>query len=360
MLNTLKMENRVKLLFIISFLLIVCTIIVYFFRFQTKTGPLPPRFIDEKRQLYYVPADEGLFSKLHQTQTMWYNLNQQENSTTLVIENKWSWNNYHYPDLKAPISLCDIFELPSSIQCVTIGETKPSWCDNAPYLQYGEKGDEIRSNLDLKKIDCYKGVVNTDEKLDLNFPLFNFKEKYLTLLPLIKFALGLGSGSEYAVVHWRRRDKCTPGDGLPNCYTRSPNCATPSELVTSVHSLLTTATANTTSKEHLHNRPKRRGGGSGRRQRINKAFSSVQVLVATNERNDSTLNALESLGFKVLRNTTYPFVNLFSSLDLVVIEMMLMCDANYLIGWCYSEIHVFAEKCRRKFGGQTNFQTIIS
>lgn len=91
---------------------------------------------------------------------------------------------------------------------------------------------------------------------------------------------------------------------------------------------------------------------------LGNSSSNLSIYVATNENSPTVHKQMEMHGVKSLLYLA-PFASFLSSIDVMVFEVMLMCEAKLLIGWCESEIHYYLQKCREKFASNPHYITWI-
>jgi hypothetical protein len=292
--------------------------------------------------IYYLSTNEGLISHFRQLEILW-NFAESVNRSIVAVK----FYSHHYRHV--PVSICDIFVLPSSISCSmadnrTIIEEKQCVFTGilSTSMRYYGVSLAIDSNISMAKQECIAGFISQaigypvyQQRMKLlNYPFFT--DKYRRFLPIIYKTLGLTGSSEYAVAHWRRGDqvtKCTDNlgaDGKPLRVKRvrrridnSVNCGNASEFLQRFYGDIDTYVA--TPPEEL------------------------LLVVCTNERNDTHLEYLRSHGvvlFDVIHDGLAALGYELNDLDQFVVELMVMCDATYLFAWGDSSSHNFFHYCR--------------
>lgn len=273
--------------------------------------------------IYYIPTSEGLISHVRQADIIW-NMALSVNRSIRII----NFKSIHYPDIDT-VNLCNIFYM-RDIQCLDVNP-------DSIREKYQCVDTAKTRDFNYANVECISGAINREMGLHpptdararfLEEPIF--RVKYLDLLPSVKNALGISDGKPYAVVHWRRGDqlshRCAKSDddSRPR-IDHTVNCK-------SVETLYSTILSN------------------------QKKFCDIEdpkqlvTYVATNEVSDKSLKFLTSKHLKIfsdLRNNKKLRKLNLTILEEFIIELMLMCDANYLFAWGESSIHGFAYNCRK-------------
>jgi hypothetical protein len=300
------------------YLLIIAIIVID----GTKDATMSER----DNHLCFMSNTEGLMAQLSHLQDIWLLANRDNLSV-----NALGFYSGHY-NLSQPVHLCDIFRLPASVRCIndrpdTILSNKI--CVSA----YSEKAnsDSMRNpNLafaDSTPIRCivgkyrlhprdrHKYLLNTKESF-LQEPWFT--KKYLDWANVVKRELNL-TDSKYSAAHWRRGDllitRCIKND---SSISTNVNCQDEKAFAREVQ---------VTSKKFAAT------NGS----RITKTY------IATNENDTKILNYLRDQDFIVWTDIVEVFAKLdvsveLDSVDIFVIELILMCEADDLMLWGMSSL----------------------
>ena len=252
---------------------------------------------------------------------------------------------FHYPELGDRLILCDLFRMPERISCEREKSGKGLMFskDYHPPCIILEGGEDMAAmnwptntvkrdfySLNFQKVTCLGRTQNVywtgawhghAGSNDINMP-WSFAQEDLTFLRESKRGV-LPSNRSYVVAHWRRGDqlqtRCRGVDHSINC---APN-----------------AEAFVSALEGLSRRYSLQG---------------MPLYVATNEEKPSNIKVLRDAGFKIqqdffrrrkgrtatAKNTT--------SLDLFLLDLMLMCEARVLLQWGYSSAHVLTSQCRSR------------
>jgi hypothetical protein len=297
--------------------------------------------------IYYISTHEGLLSHFRQLEIFWNGAKQFNRSIIAT-----GFYSHHYQNYDTPITLCDVFILPSLITCSKVNNQTVIKERNCTFTgaihssrSYYQLDLPIESNYSYQHADCVAGAINAQmgyppyksRKNMLVYPIFI--KKYLNLLPLIRKILKLSKDQEYIIAHWRRGDQLS-------------RCASPTDRQNFYH-------------HHMRNRTKKRRDYSincgnateflqGFADEISKyiAPSSLPMLayVSTNERNGKVLKQLEDSGVRLFSHIKSGLEHrgvVMTPLDEFAIELMMMClDATYLFAWGDSSSHGFFHSCR--------------
>jgi hypothetical protein len=315
----------------------------------------------------WVPTREGLTSRYMQMEHLHSQL--RAHNKTLRIVNAVS---SHYKELP-PVRLCDIFELPSTIECESASANAVVNClpcvldAIVPSQRHHVESFNVRAQyaplvpaksiVDLSKERC--GLL-----FGHNFPMVRgaadeipvvvkprYKQLFERVLDNLGHAFRLG---DYAVVHWRRGDqasKCSmqEKDERPMLSRdTSVNCGTASDLVDAVHTALNSSWP------------------------VGEALRAVEtaVYVSTNEADPAQLQRLRQAGFKllgdavivlpsrpswsesastaILRLVRKPRQQRLTSLEAFVVELQLMMGAKKFVGWGSTGVRPFVERERER------------
>jgi hypothetical protein len=263
---------------------------------------------------YYVSSGEGVISHLAQLYAVWLTATAINRSVYMC-----GFHSGHYEDVKY-VYMCDLFILPANIDCVsapsttiltiynctyTTGQKQCEWKDGVKQVQFAD--------INFKEVECFAGTAHTSDKLLSTYestvkekflaPPF-FMKKYLNLFPMVKSILGLTSG-EYMTVHWRRGDYLSKRCGEND---HSVNCGNETDFVKVVREEIKQLSSN----------------------------HRMRVYVATNEADPDIIDYLHSNGFEMNGRLKKHFAKLnmeLTSVDLFMVDLMLMCDAKYFMGW---------------------------
>lgn len=307
---------------------------------------------------YWISTREGLTSRFNQLELLYSQLSAR-NRTLVVVDNP----SVHYKDLPT-IRLCDIFVLPSPgisctsisanvivrrAQCLMQNRTEQNHLVQGFAVRRGYAGRVARVSdisWDSPRTTC--GLL-----YGYNFPLHvaaakplrvTLVPRYWALLQTMLDHLGAGFQShEYVAVHWRR------GDQRQRCAVKSilerdetVNCGSAADLVATVEGILTDLERRDAANATTALPPRRR-----------------KVYIATNENDPETLAALSHRGYKLFRDAFVPGDAAFprrtawrpgglSSLDVFVLELLVMAESGFFFGWGPTGVRGFVERIRRE------------
>lgn len=264
---------------------------------------------DDRREFIWFSNKAGIFSQFIQLKIMHYLM--EKSRRILTIAPSYS---PHYGDI--PINLCEIFVLPSYINCPRAIKLEPEM----QCITHTISLDQIAS--DKTKI-CYQGPLprlgaRTPREailrgVDVPLPLI-FQSNHTILLEQFKRAIGIHEtgNSPFTVVHWRRGDQLTT-----RCQQKkdvSINCGAAEDLVALIQG------------------------------RTNHSL----VYIATNEvPGSSEMAVLRDAGFKVFADAMMGNVDV---IETFIIEASLMRDADLFLAWGVSEVNDVIEVERRNAG----------
>ena len=274
------------------------------------------------KYLLWFSNNDGIFSQFLQMKIMHYAA-QNLNKRTLIIA---PIKSYHLPN--KTVILCDLFQLPSTIQCFN-NEEMHNWNNyykdsrflNDIKLTIMLRSPNYGNILEKDELVCFKGLVpflgsltRRDAALkavDFANPPLILHKKYRDQFLIFKSNMGLNDN--YTVIHWRRGDqlssRCKQGRDL------SVNCNDASYLISFVHNNV----------------------------------DDKKVYVATNEKNSTAeLNSLVSAGFLIFNRSHLPIKNAFDDLQVFMLEIGLMLDCSTFLGWGISEVNDVIENQRMR------------
>jgi hypothetical protein len=275
----------------------------------------------DDRHILFYNYNEGLFSQFIQLK-LFHHLGTevfQRNITIVPSESA------HYGDMVP--NMCDIFDLPPELNCNSKMTQKEDKEENKKqneqemmamnYKCVHSLGSPLLSGIEPRvcwptRVPSFiKRVGVISKSVDLGLKL-KFNEKKLPMIAEFKEKLGIVSGMNYTVVHWRRGDQLNTR--CPKMKDKSVNCGGALELIDSVRKVSTDET----------------------------------VFVATNEKPDSQeLDVLEKAGFKIFRSAG---MNITDILDIFVVEVALMMDSTTFLAWGVSSVNDVVEFERRREG----------
>lgn len=307
---------------------------------------------NNKDPLYYLSTSEGLLSHFFQLQHIWSLTHALGRSLTPIPFHSES----HHPDVEW-IHLCDIFVLPSDINCFSesIGNdsnyirqhkqyqvtqnmsilTPPTvvklhdcillgiypWAldpkiYSLPHPQIAEQkfdflnGDCVAGYVDERSGFTLKNTnANSLVSLKPKFPIIKFTDKYMDILKIAKNSLGLTDKDGFTVVHWYRNNepkKCKEHNG------NEDGCLPCNDFI----------------------------------QQVNMSFNKVTnklVYVATDENNKTVLNDLSKAGFKLFTDLKINSNVTLNSLDRSVLELILVAESTNQLFWGPSHLKTFSE-----------------
>lgn len=288
--------------------------------------------------MYYLSTQEGLIAHLRYIQALSAVAKYYDRRILLV-----PFSSIHYPDVP-DVNLCDYFHFPNHISCIndsSVSLLQQMDCVYTGYSQYNSDSGiprfikvERTNNFDFKTVDCLAGQILYHSG---NFPrgkisvqslfeqgFFKIIHKYRILLQdAVNILRNKNSANStvIAVTHWRRGDeletRCKRGKNS------TVNCGTAYTLMEHFEK-----------KIQLDLRPS------------NDKF--LVKYVATNERNVEHLNPLWEHGYTSFKSLeiSQKFQNL-DSVARFLIDLMLMCSADYFISWGYTLVYHYTTYCRR-------------
>jgi len=300
------------------------------------------------KPLIYIPTREGLTSRYQQLERMHSNA-LRSNRSIVVLDNY----SVHYKDL-GRISLCNIFELPPTIQCssAAVDKVVEVYRCTLPYVPklYENPNQYKPSNFglrDLQKVNKQESFSWDKTICTLAYGFYfnettsnhiipiRFKEQYVTLYAKAFRSIVQNTFTTikplFIVVHWRRGDqagRCKKFEDV------SINCGTVDDFITKVRnetsSYLQATTTNT-----LEMTPKR----------------PIVTYIATNERDPAILRKLEANGYKLFKHLKWQRNILrVDTLTAFVVELQLMIHADVFLGWGTTGIGHFVRRARAEIG----------
>ena len=226
----------------------------------------------------------------------------------------------HYPDLEE-ISVCDYLELPERIQCDTTHSNEELknmssalGCEKYTFKILHALGDQ----LNISGMTCVEGVLPIDN--NFRFP-WNYHQSIWQLFTELSAAMNLDPHT--VAFHWRRGDQLSTRCRIG--VDTSVNCS-PVEL------FLRKVNATLLMLEDL--------GFS---------LGSVKVFIATNEGDDTVLRNFEELGYYhsgQLKGFLHTRNRTANSLELFLLDTMIMCYASWFNYYGISTVDAFVESCK--------------
>lgn len=318
-----------------------------------------------QRAIYYITTTEGMLSHFVQLEKLW-NIANSVNRTIIAAP----FQSYHYPSVKT-IKLCDIFVLPSNLTCTnekaySIGKRFNCTLISSNPEHYGlDPLTKTITKFYYKDISCIAGLIDIHHTKGYHpsyifqeYPII-FQSKYKVLLKLAKEYLGIKPGIEYAVVHWRR------GDQLTKRCKHSTSSDTETELV---HDHEHESKHNKPSKAIIHQSRQLKvtldttlncgtvdefiSGTEDIKNRMCSNPKKTLTFIATNEKDPKILKSLKRQRYLLLSDIQSKLVlnKKINEMDEFIIELMLMCDANYFFGWGRSFANNIVKRCRSEHG----------
>jgi hypothetical protein len=312
------------------------------------------RDVSEQRSsnvFFYIQSNEGLIAHLRELATL-------SDITSIYAKRiiALPFMSKHYADIgSASINICEIFVLPSTITCANISISK-LLADNTCYYsgyhklpyelaKYKQSSRLVQSrSFRYRDASCFIGGLNYsvgvyDEnkliKQPLGIRIFTIQEKYLKLHDQIKELLSLTD--KFIVIHWRRGDqlttRCDSNKASSLHYDTSVNCEDARKFLMR-------------STENL--------------RLFVKDYHSYSIYVATNEEDEESLSTIETSTtfrlFKSIKEKVTKLIEL-NSINAFMIDLVLMCHANYYMAWGQSSIHRYVAGYRQLLGKKN--QTFI-
>jgi hypothetical protein len=298
----------------------------------------------QDQHLFHLSTNEGLASHFDQLEKLWMVVKSIPINRTII---ETSFHSEHYQHNL--VSMCDIFVLPREIECSCasvqqVGH-REAYCTilmprkgkrefHAQEFGLNESTSTVTSDIDLKNISCIAGsmygmvrtkyaqIINRNPR-KLSMPVV-FQQNYVRLADSIMRHLQMQKGV-YTAAHWRRGDQLTT-----RCiehsrqHDGSVNCDSVQEFIATVQERK-----------------------AERKKRVKRKF---RVYVATNEQDPQVLHELHSAGFLTATNITtalQPHLQL-SELELFVVELLILCEAEKFWYWGLSTVHDLVLRCREK------------
>ena len=226
----------------------------------------------------------------------------------------------HYPGV-GELSMCDYFELPDRIQCDREHSTEELknmssglGCERYTFKILHELGKKVN----ISGMTCVEGVLPTEEYI--HFP-WNYHQRVWGLFKDLSAAMRLDT--HVAAFHWRRGDQLTT-----RCKTgvdTSVNCAPAEHFLRKVNVTLSILDS------------------------LGYAQDSIKVFIATNEGNETVLRTFEDLGYYhsgQLKGFLQVSNRTADSLDLFLLDTMIMCWATWFNYYGVSTVDTFVESCK--------------
>ena len=143
----------------------------------------------------------------------------------------------------------------------------------------------------------------------------------MAILPLIHSFLKINDNQPYLAVHWRRGDQLKFRCGK---LDKSVNCGHVDEFLTSLKST--------------------------REKFIPNDKMPITTYVATNEIQTENINKIEKENMLLFSHIRPELEKLqLTTLDIFVVELMIMCYADYFMSWGVSSVSTFICKCRKLY-----------
>jgi hypothetical protein len=179
------------------------------------------------KYLLWFSNNDGIFSQFLQMKIMHY-VAQNLHKRTLIIA---PIRSYHLPN--KTVILCDLFQLPSTIQCFN-NEEMYNWnyyykdfrCLTDIKVTIILRSQNYGMNLEKDELVCFKGLIpflGTSTRRDAVLKAVDFASPPLVLHKnyreqFLIFKRNMGLNSNYTVIHWRRGDqlssRCKQGRDL--------------------------------------------------------------------------------------------------------------------------------------------------
>jgi len=333
----------------------------------------------------WISTREGLTSKFYQMERL-HSQAVSNGKSLRVVDNV----SVHYKDMPHGISMCDVFVLPSTISCLALSpnivvrtqtcrmhtapaneakmwvqmrgfgmrEANSAFVDRRTPFDFGNNVEKDDHNC-LIAFGFYYPLVDTSHVLPIVF-----QKRYVDMKGEVKRRLGLHQDdNNYVLAHWRRGDqksKCAMTNkeqGPLLARDESVNCLSADEFIEAVFASVAFTTTTTTTSVPLPSS----AAPLDVLNEIEDALPPERVVyVATNEKDPKALAALTRAGFLLYRDVAAPSPSKTSfsyndrhallpssSLDVFVVELQMMIEAKYFIGWGSTGIHEFVDRARR-------------
>jgi len=295
--------------------------------------------------IYYLSTDEGFASHMVQYNVIW-NWAVAVNRTVITFDFRAP---DHYGD-SYYISVCDIFVLPESFQCLGHEKQKERIRDSdCVFFRHTRRGFTIDpsiapvcKNINVYNLTCLAAMLFDWDRPDsihlyppIKYDLFQnytFQPFYDRLFHnwIVKsYNMNIDNT---VVFHWRRGDQL-----LTRCKgmfepDNSVNCGSPQDFVGAVNK--TTAT-------------------------LDFGIANPVIYISTNEGNSSALGKYFSLSVTritlisicnpdYLRSNGYIILQSSNKVELTILDIMVSCRAKLFYAWGASMYHRFIRSCRSK------------
>lgn len=307
---------------------------------STKFGKANQFSKPNSNPLIYVTTREGLSSRFGQIERIHSNA-LLHNRTLTVVDNAC----VHYKDLTKPISLCEVFVFPTTINC--IADSVESVVSNQkctmPYLNSNNSEDhkwllkpsnfglDTFQNMDKKhpfqwnstKCSLLYGYYFPLVRPEVNTLKVVFQQRYVNLFQSAWRNLQTHNRSSnvnatlsnLVVFHWRRGDQA---DRCNRHQDTSVNCETVDKFLIQVNESCSSI------------------GGC----------ASKLVYISTNENNPSNIRALRKRGFKTSQDIKKGKLMNVNSLELFTVELQLMIAAQHFFSWGTTGVRFFVSTAR--------------
>lgn len=249
-----------------------------------------------------------------------------------VVAVSWT-SKRHYHDVDS-ISLCDIFSLPSSVECTAKSNVTIFSEHDCLYIgtshkpsDYGWDNIPKSISFEYKDVDCIAGPASPNVGIYPSMTRKNivspetqlFTDRYLNILPKILAVFGVDYAKGYTIVHWRRGDQLeTRCNGK---IDKSVNCGSIDDFL----------------KELEYN------------LEVYVPFNKgpIPTYIATNEKSSQSIKKIQENNYFVFDDIKKGLKEMsFTSLDIFVFELMMMIDCTYLFAWGVSSINNFLYRYR--------------
>lgn len=263
--------------------------------------------------LIFILGTEGISSILHRIQYCYGHTNR-----TVIIT---KFQSFHYPKLDE-VSMCDYLKLPGRIRCDE--HSLEYWKNYSSTVHCNSNPTKIREVF--SKIDSDTNVSFCVKGIEVPFggePDWNYTQRIWNSYQML--STEIPSGDQLAAFHWRRGDQLKTR--CENGKDSSINCAPLEHFLDKID-----ATIENIKIEHHIQGP-------------------LNVFIATNEQDPNILAEFARRGFHhsgQIEGILHSKNLTTNSLELFLLDTMLMCSAKWLHVFGLSVVHDFVEHCRKK------------
>jgi hypothetical protein len=276
--------------------------------------------ISSSHPVYYISTHEGIASHLHQLDILFWKLYPVNRSIIIT-----PFPCQHYPHMDE-LNLCNYFKFPFNIKCANVSYKIIATTKACVLYGQRDKGSAVRANYNLpietpmtrtinySQIECIAGGMGPiHDSSNHIFAKVAFQDDYMALyhsaMTLLNYSM-----EGYGVIHWRRGDqlwlRCKKVIDY-HCY----------DVNKFIHFI---------------------------ENNIRKNFFSTRykIYIATNEHDAKIYETLSRQGYDTIKSISSPLNLSDNSVDIFILELILMCHANAFFSGGETSIKRLIEICR--------------